>query len=83
MCLRLRSLFALLVRLMHPVLRRLLSPPTLPPFLPLLLLPPPFLLRHLLWLRRLERRVFFWLREASFCARFPVLFVVLALYAVS
>lgn len=32
-CLRLRSLFALLVRLMRPVLRRWLSPPTLPPFL--------------------------------------------------
>ena len=29
-CLRLRSLFALLVRLMHPVLRRRLCPPTLP-----------------------------------------------------
>ncbi|CNK66205.1 Uncharacterised protein [Mycobacterium tuberculosis] len=82
MCLRLRSLFALLVRLMHPVLRRWLSPPTLLLFLPLLLLPLLFLLRHLLRLRRLARRVFFWLREASFCARFPLLFVVLALCAV-
>ena len=52
--------------------------PTLPPFLP-----PPFLLRHLLRLRRLARRVLFWLRVASFCARFPLLFVVLALCAVS